>query len=60
VLASLTDGWSGAEIASACRKAALKAVRRVVEAEKDPSTGEGDLLLKPEDMEAALKEVQSP
>ncbi|MGA2959922.1 MAG: CDC48 family AAA ATPase [Thermodesulfobacteriota bacterium] len=60
VLASLTDGWSGAEIASACRKAALKAVRRVVEAEKDPSTGEGELLLKPEDMEAALKEVQSP
>lgn len=60
VLASLTEGWSGAEIASACRKAALKAVRRVVEAEKDPSTGEAELLLKPEDMEAALKEVQSP
>jgi len=60
VLASLTDGWSGAEIASACRKAALKAVRRVVEAEKDPSTGEAELLLQPEDMEAALKEVQNP
>jgi transitional endoplasmic reticulum ATPase len=59
-LASLTDGWSGAEIASACRKAALKAVRRVVEAEKDPSAGEAELLLQPEDMEAALKEIQIP
>ena len=59
VLASLTDGWSGAEIASACRKAALKAVRRVVEAEKDPSAGEAELLLQPEDMDAALKEIQS-
>jgi transitional endoplasmic reticulum ATPase len=60
VLASLTEGWSGAEIASACRKAALKAVRRVVEAEKDRSIGEAELLIKPEDMEAALKEVQNP
>ena len=60
VLASLTDGWSGAEIASACRKAALKAVRRVVEAEKDPSAGEAELLLQSEDMDAALKEIQSP
>jgi transitional endoplasmic reticulum ATPase len=57
-LASKTEGFSGAEIASVCNKAALRAIRRAVKAGKDKPAEEARVLIGAEDMEAALKEVR--
>jgi len=56
-LASKTEGFSGAEIASVCNKAALMAVRRAVEEGRGEPTVEVKVLIEPQDMEMALAEV---
>ena len=63
VLAAKTHGMSGAQIASVCNRAALRAVRRAI-ASKDspagppPGTGlQTKVLVEPGDLEAALAEV---
>jgi transitional endoplasmic reticulum ATPase len=56
-LASKTEGFSGAEIASVCNKAALMAVRRAVEEGRGKPTVEVKVLIEPQDMEMALAEV---
>jgi transitional endoplasmic reticulum ATPase len=56
-MAALTEGFSGAEIAAACTRAALLAVRRVVT--DDPAQPDsGQLRIESEDMQAALAEVR--
>lgn len=56
-LAARVGGISGAEIASICKKAALKAVRRAVEEAKGEPGAEAKIVIQPEDIEAALEEV---
>jgi len=56
-LASRTEGFSGAEIASVCQKAAQSAVRRAVETGRDKRGDEEKLFIEPKDIEAALAEV---
>ncbi len=57
-LAARTEGFSGAEIASVCNKAALAAVRRAVVAEiAQEGAGEEQLLIQPSDLEEALVEM---
>ncbi len=56
-LASSTEGFSGAEIASVCSIAALRAVRRAVEAIKVKPQDDAELLIGEEDLRAALAEV---
>jgi len=56
-LASRTEGFSGAEIASVCNKAAFKAVRRAVEAGKDIPADQAELLIVTEDFDEVLAEV---
>ena len=57
-LAARTEGFSGAEIAAVCNKAALAAVRRAVEAEiARPGTGEAKVLIQPADLEEALQDL---
>jgi transitional endoplasmic reticulum ATPase len=57
-LAAGTDGLSGADIASVCKKAALKAVRRaVLEAKSEPGVDDAKIIIKSEDIDAALGEV---
>lgn len=56
-LASMTAGFSGAEIAQACNLAAMKEVRRAVtRLESDPN-GSVEMAIEPEDLESALLEV---
>jgi len=56
-LASATDGFSGAEIASVCNKAALMAVRRAVaHLKKDPEK-KPKIVITSSDIEVALAEV---
>ena len=55
--ASKTGGFSGAEIASVCNKAALMAVRRAIEAVKGQSDSEVELLIDLADMESAHHDV---
>jgi transitional endoplasmic reticulum ATPase len=54
-LAAKTEGFSGAEIASVCHRAALRAVRRAVETGKTPSRAQ--VVIKRQDLEAAWEEV---
>jgi len=56
-LATKTEGFSGAEIAAVCNKAALNAVRRVVGKMKGEKSKGVDLRIEKTDMEAALQEV---
>jgi len=56
-LASRTEGFSGAEIASACNKAALNAVRRAVTALREKPDEEVKIVVRREDMEAVLAEM---
>jgi transitional endoplasmic reticulum ATPase len=57
-LAGRTEGLSGAEIAGACNKAAMAAVRRGVDAEiAQEGSGEAKVLILPADLEEALKEM---
>jgi len=53
-LASRTEGFSGAEIASVCNKAALKAVRRAVESRDDKVK----VIIETGDIQSAIEEVQ--
>jgi transitional endoplasmic reticulum ATPase len=56
--AALSDGLSGAEIASVCNQAALAAVRRAVAAElAQEGAGSAQVLILPADLEEALKEM---
>jgi transitional endoplasmic reticulum ATPase len=56
-LAAPTDGLSGAEIASICSKAALRAVRRAVVAMRDGAGDQVKVLIEAEDIESALGEA---
>ncbi len=56
-LAKQTDGFSGAEIAAVCNKAALAAVRRGVNSLKVNPEGEVKILVLPSDIETALAEM---
>ncbi|MBN2208058.1 MAG: CDC48 family AAA ATPase [Candidatus Coatesbacteria bacterium] len=58
-LAASTEGFSGAEIAGLCHKAALSALRRTVQAGWDPEADEApDLRITADDLSGALQEVQ--
>lgn len=57
-LASRTEGFTGADIASVCNKSALMAVRRVVEAGKGLTAGERDLIILAEDLKTTLEELK--
>lgn len=57
-LASQTDGFSGADIEAVCRRAAMEAVRRVVESMQDHPLDPGTLGIEPRDIHLALDEVQ--
>ena len=56
-LGSRTEGFSGAEIASVCNKAALSAVRRAVEKLKQKPDKPPKIVITRADVEAALEEV---
>jgi transitional endoplasmic reticulum ATPase len=57
-LAARTQGLSGAEIAAVCNQAALAAVRRAVQEElAQEGSGEAQVLIQPDDLEAALQEM---
>jgi transitional endoplasmic reticulum ATPase len=56
-LAARTEGISGAEIASICKKAALRAVRRGVEEAKDAPDEEVKISIQLQDVEGALEEI---
>jgi transitional endoplasmic reticulum ATPase len=57
-LAAGTEGISGAEIASVCNKAALRAIRRVVETLKEDQARPDDIVIEAEDIEIALAEIR--
>jgi len=56
-LAEKTEGFSGADIASVVRKAAMTAVRRAVSSMEKAGAGEPDILISRQDVEAAIEEV---
>jgi transitional endoplasmic reticulum ATPase len=57
-LAARTDGFSGADIQGVCTKAALHAVRRAVASRiGTPSQKEAPVIVRPDDLEMALKEA---
>jgi transitional endoplasmic reticulum ATPase len=56
-LAEKTDGFSGADIASVVRKAAMTAVRRAVSSMEKAGAGEPDILISRQDVEDAIAEV---
>lgn len=55
-LAARTDGFSGADIAGVCQRAALAAVRCLVEAAGEDPPNEADLWVTPDDIELAVEE----
>jgi len=57
-LASRTEGFTGADIASVCHRAAFRAIRRAVEAERGGLLGETEVKIKSEDIEAVLEEAR--
>ena len=57
-LAARTEGFSGAEIESVCRRAALYAVRRAVAGTKGESEEAARVLIEAADIEAALEELE--
>lgn len=57
-LAKETEGFSGAEIAAVCNKAALAAVRRCVNALKGNPDEEAHVLVRISDIETALSEMR--
>jgi transitional endoplasmic reticulum ATPase len=57
-LASRTEDFSGAEIYSVCNRAALRAVRRVVQSGEKPGSGRPRVEIESGDLEAALEEVR--
>jgi transitional endoplasmic reticulum ATPase len=58
-LAARTTGFSGAQIESVCNKAALGAIRRVVEGLKGAPSHDSDVIIEMKDMEEALAEMKS-
>jgi len=56
-LAQKTEGFSGADIASVVRKAAMTAVRRAVASMEKVGAGEPDILISRQDVEDAVAEV---
>ncbi len=54
-LSERTDGFTGADIASACANASLSAIRRVVRA---PEGGERRVVVEPGDLEAAIGQLR--
>ena len=56
-LSAKSEGFSGADIASVCYKAALGAIRRAVEEEKETSGKPTRVLIQMEDIETAFNEV---
>jgi transitional endoplasmic reticulum ATPase len=62
-LAAKSQGFTGAQIASVCNLAALRAVRRVVallagsDAAKSPAATQARALIEPDDLTAALAEI---
>ena len=56
-LVARTEGFSGASIEAICNKAALCAVRRAVEETKKNPANKIEVLIKPADVEAVLKEM---
>jgi transitional endoplasmic reticulum ATPase len=58
-LSRQTEEFTGADIAGLCNRAALEAVRRAVMTASGQETCELEVLLEPEDIEKALKEVQN-
>jgi transitional endoplasmic reticulum ATPase len=57
-LALKTEGFSGADIASVVKKAALRAVRRAVEAGRVGQGEVGSLVIETHDLDAASEEVR--
>jgi len=57
-LAARTEGFSGAEIESVCRRAAQHAVRRAVQAGQQDPAEAVSVLIEADDVEAALQEVE--
>lgn len=57
-LANQTDGFSGADIFSACNRAALRAVRRVVQPGAKPESGQPRVMIEAHDLEVALEEIR--
>jgi len=57
VMAGKTEGFSGADIAAVVRKAAMTAVRRAVAILEKGGTGEPVILIRGQDIEAAIEEV---
>lgn len=55
-LATDTGGFSGADIAGVCHRAALRAVRRAVDGAKDGAPAAADVRISAEDLRAALAE----
>lgn len=58
-LAGRSDGLSGAELAGACHRAALAAVRRVVEASRGGPPDEAALVITAEDLATAFDEART-
>ncbi|MBZ5520658.1 MAG: CDC48 family AAA ATPase [Acidobacteriia bacterium] len=56
-LCARTEGFSGADIQGMCVRAALRAVRRAVDAEIAAPGTKGTVLIESEDLEAAFEEV---
>jgi len=58
-LAAGTEGFSGADIAGVCHKAALKALRRVVQGEGGEKSGKAvDLRIRRQDLSHTIEEVK--
>jgi transitional endoplasmic reticulum ATPase len=56
-LATRTEGFSGADIAAVARNAAMTAVRRAVQAMEAKETEEPEVLIRRQDLDDALEEV---
>ena len=57
-LAAQTDGFSGADLAAVCHRAALEAVRRVVEAAQGQSVDEAPISITAEQLRSAMEQVR--
>ena len=58
-LAARTEGFSGADIAGVCQRAAMEALRRVVAAAEGGPPDEASLRIEPSDFDVVLAEVKS-
>jgi len=56
-LASKTEGFTGAEIAFICKRAALSAIRKVIHSEKEGKMS--DLVIQKEDLDKAFEEFKN-